>query len=131
MSRDESLKTLNGYYEEISSLNRKIEAEMRDESPNTDLISTLLSRKDFLISMCVKVKEKLEDNVSEGKISDEETQNNLLLEQLLEEDKLNRELTVKAMARIKTEIVKLKGGRSAAKLYQKREHRYGSINKKG
>lgn len=79
--------------------------------------------------MCVRLKEQLEEG-SGVEISDEEKRNNDLLERLLEEEKLNRELTLEAMKRIKTDMVKLKGGQSAAKSYQQKQKRYGSINKK-
>ncbi len=135
MSRKDLLLRLNTYYEELHLLNKEIEKNLAADVPSAEKIADLLSRKDFLIEQCMKIKEMIEnsslENDEKEDVSSEQKQNMALMTRMLKEEELNQELMQKVMYKIKEEIVSLGDKKKQIKSYQQNsEKRYGNINKK-
>ncbi len=130
------LSRLNAYYEELSRLNREIERELRASVPSSEKISELVSRKDFIIEQCIKIKDAIENIAEEpsGETPDykkEQNQNIELAAKMMHEEELNQELMRQVISRIKEELSNVNESKKQVKSYQQTgQSKYGSINRK-
>ncbi len=141
MGRSDLISRLNSHYEELSVINSQIEKFMKESVPPTEKIAELLNRKDHLIEKCIHIKNLLERNQSNSDEmpelnmdSDEKEarkRNSELLEKMLNEESLNRELAENHLQSIRKEISKIRTSKNKLRQYNKKHKKSGSsIDKK-